>query len=400
MNILIFCTYPIDHPRHGGQLRVSNIADSYRAASHNVEVVGVLGSDYYENEKGFVPFPGMKQLSEMVSNPFLMEDYAIGELFSKDVNYFDRLAALIEMRPDVIHVEQPWLFSFAQRYANGKNIKIIYGSQNIEWKLKKEILSTYMSLEYASSYSQLIRSTELNAIANADAVICVSESDANWIASHTSRPIVIAPNGVKAWRDNDLDESEAVQITKNQRYALYCASGHPPNITGFFDLFGGGFGSLKPDEKLIIAGGAGISIKADIRLNQSANLADKVIATGMVDQPCLESLLAMSSCIVLPLTQGGGTNLKTAEALWSEKPIVATTKAMRGFEVFIGSRGIFIADTPSEFKRALRSAMALTKLDLTSWEIEQRQAVLWNNCLRSLVIFMDKLQERVLYEKL
>jgi hypothetical protein len=31
----------------------------------------------------------------------------------------------------------------------------------------------------------------------------------------------------------------------------------------------------------------------------------------------LEGLLDGAQCIVLPLTQGGGTNLKTAEALWS-----------------------------------------------------------------------------------
>ena len=50
-----------------------------------------------------------------------------------------------------------------------------------------------------------------------------------------------------------------------------------------------------------------------------------------------------SSCahaLILPITQGGGTNLKTAEALWSGRRVVATPQAMReASEAFIDHAG-------------------------------------------------------------
>lgn len=393
MNILVLCTYPIRNPRHGGQLRVHSIVGAYRTAGHNVEVVGVLGSEQYENEKGFLPFPRMGELAAAIPDPFLMEDYAIGRLFADDDRYYDRLAAAIGTRPDVIQVEQPWLFAFARRYVETQrlNVKIIYSSQNTEWRLKQAIVSSYTDADKARQHADLIKSVELDAIAGADTIACVSQSDADWVTIQTNKPIVLAPNGVKAWQTTEVGRKEAAGVTQGHRYALYCASAHLPNVTGFFDMFGGGFGSLKPDEKLVVAGGAGLAIASDMRMRQSAKLAERVVVAGMVSQPCLEGLLDGASCIALPLTQGGGTNLKTAEALWAGKHIVATSVAMRGFERFIVERGVHLADDSSSFKRALRLAMGSEPLKLASTEMDTRRGVLWENCLSPLVAQMNKL---------
>ncbi|MDD3935651.1 glycosyltransferase family 4 protein [Rhodoferax sp.] len=395
MNLLVLCTYPINNPRHGGQLRVRNIVDTYRAAGHEVEVVGVLGSENYEHEEGFLPFPGVSQLAKVVPNPFLMEDYALGLLFANDDQSYARLAAAINKRPDVIHVEQPWLLAFARRYTStqARDAKVVYGSQNIEWRLKQNILSSYFDVDTAWMNAELVKKVELDAISGAEAIVCVSENDAEWVRLQTETPVVLAPNGVKAWSTTDEGRKEAADITQGYRYALYCASAHPPNMTGFFDMFGGGFGSLKPDEKLVVAGGAGWAIAGDVRVHQSSKLAEKVVVAGMVSQPCLEGLLDGAHCIVLPLTQGGGTNLKTAEALWSGRHIVATSVAMRGFESFIGSSGVHLADDSTTFKRALRVAMETEPLKLSAEEIDMRRTVLWESCLNPLLAFVANLTD-------
>jgi hypothetical protein len=396
MNILTLCTYPIANPKHGGQLRVRNIVDRYRAAGHHVEVVGVLGSQAYESEPGFSAFPGDTRLAAVLANPFLMEDFAIGRLFADDAQAYERLAASIRTKPDVVQVEQPWLFAFARSFVEKKapTARIVYSSQNVEWRLKQEILSPYFDAAIAQQNADLIKDIELAAISRADAVICVSESDADWVNSQAEKPVVVAPNGVKAWRTTEAGRKEAATITQGFRYVLYCASAHPPNMTGFFEMFGGGFGSLKPDEKLVVAGGAGYAIAGDVRVHQSAKLAEKVLVAGMVSQPCLEGLLDGANCIVLPLTQGGGTNLKTAEALWAGKHIVATTVAMRGFERFIGARGVHLADDPATFKRVLRVAMESEPLRLSEQEIDARRSVLWESCLDPLMALIEHLTEK------
>ena len=47
--------------------------------------------------------------------------------------------------------------------------------------------------------------------------------------------------------------------------------------------------------------------------------------------------------MLLPITYGGGSNLKTAEALLTGHPIIATAKAFRGCEVFTDMPGMIIA---------------------------------------------------------
>ena len=274
MKILTLCTYPIKNPKHGGQLRVRNIVDTYRTWGHSVEVVGVLGSEHYDSEEGFLDFPGTDQLSRAFPNPFLMEDYALGQLYATDDALYRSLSGLIQDLPDVIHVEQPWLFAFAARYKaeHAPTAKLLYGSQNSEWPLKKEILTTCVGDEAARHGVSLIEEVELRAIHEADAVVCVSENDEAWIKSHTVKQVALAPNGVRAWQPTENGRKEAAALTNGYAYALYCASAHPPNMTGFFDMFSGGFGSLKPDEKLVVAGGAGPAIAGDVRVHRRQNL--------------------------------------------------------------------------------------------------------------------------------
>jgi hypothetical protein len=63
----------------------------------------------------------------------------------------------------------------------------------------------------------------------------------------------------------------------------------------------------------------------------------------------LQSLIEDSRGIILPIIGGGGSNLKTAEALISNKSIIATTFAFRGYEKYIQNDNIYIANTKEEF---------------------------------------------------
>lgn len=393
MKILILCTYPISEPTHGGQLRVRNIVDTYRAHGHQVKVIGVLGSDGYKSEPEFLPFPGYEKLSSVFPNPFLMEDYAIGELFSTDDYYYSKLKEKIDFDVDVVQIEHPWLFRFIKRLMLecSWHPKIIYSSHNVEHLLKKTILLNYISESDANNASELIKSLEVDTINYANGVICVSETDESFLNEVGAKQILLARNGVSDWISNETQNKLATHVSKSMRFTLYCASGHPPNVTGFFDMFGGGFGSLTPDQKLIIAGGAGHAIAGDQRIHESAKLAEKVIVAGVVSKEVLIGLIDTAHCIILPLTQGGGTNLKTAEALWSGKYVLATTVAMRGFESFISSPGVFVEDEPCKFKRKLREIMSMPPLVLASDEVEKRATVLWSNCLNALPFFIEQI---------
>jgi hypothetical protein len=57
---------------------------------------------------------------------------------------------------------------------------------------------------------------------------------------------------------------------------------------------------------------------------------------------------------------------------------------MRGFEDFCDSDGVAVADTPSQFQKAVLEAMQRPALQLKSSERRDRACVLWDSTLTDL----------------
>lgn len=396
MKILILSTFPYEVPQHGGQHRLFNIKRLLEQEGHDVETVGVLGSSSYPDTIGYTDYPNPSDFKAYIDNYFLMDDWAIGELFASNNSYYSLLKDKIQTVPDIIHIEHPWLFKFAERYRNEfphEHIKLIYGSANIENELKFDILKQYMDAETARQGREKVLQCELHAIKEADMIFCVSENDKKWTEAHTMQPVVLAQNGVRATIADNAGIIEANEITQNRKIALYCASGHPPNIFGFFEIFGNGVGCLSPESRLVVAGSAGKTIQTHEKFNKVPRLQDIFIDGGIVSEACLSGLLKIAHVLVLPINQGGGTNLKTAEALWNGAHVVATRKAMRGFEQFIGEPGVYISDSAAEFCQQLKNAMESPPLVLDQESREKRRAVLWEETLQNMLSAISQLRE-------
>ncbi|KTS79889.1 hypothetical protein NS274_00965 [Pseudomonas oryzihabitans] len=384
MNVLLLATYPAEPALHGGQLRLRALQRAYMAAGCKVQVAGVLGGDHYSSSPGFCPYPGRDAFETLIDNSFLMEDWCLGKLFASSTHHYESLKARISFRPDVVHVEQPWLLKFAERYLTdtGNQASLIYGSQNIEYQLKGSILGNYFDQAHVARCKELVREAEIYALQRADLCCCVSREDIAHSQMLVTRSYILAANGVEPWNASLADIEAANKFSSHAPFALFCASAHPPNVKGFEDMLSGGFGALAPHERIVLAGSATESIMKSPAVSQSLSLRRKLVPAGILPRSTLEGLLTTARAIVLPITQGGGTNLKTAEALWANKPIVATKVAMRGFEPFIDSSGVVLADDAAAFKRGLRRAMSG---ELVPNHVDRRDTVLWKSCLAEIV---------------
>jgi glycosyltransferase involved in cell wall biosynthesis len=392
MHITILSTYPPTLPRHGGQHRIANMVRVLEGAGHQVQSIGVLGSESYPSSHGFLAFPGYEVLRRFIDNPFLMEDWAIGRWVVEDPSAYRALTRLINRKTDAILCEQPWLFTFGKRFlADIKRRKpmIVYGSQNIESELKRQIVEAYYGASYGGKCAALVLDFEIKAVSSADLILTVSQTDAEWVRKYTSAPIVVARNGVSAARASIEDVREANRITEHRKTALYVASGHPPNVFGFYDLFGEGVGCFAPNERIIVAGSAGESIRNDERFGSVSGLGRSFVDGGMVSEGQLRGLLHTAHCIFLPMTSGGGTNLKTAEALWSGRPVIATPVAMRGFEAFQNAAGVHMCSGKGEFLAAIRECMAKPRFEIDRNERQSRRSLLWSETLKPLVDAFD-----------
>lgn len=392
MKILCLSTYPVNEPRHGGQHRLANIIAAFRRDGHDVRSAGVLGSVAYSASRYFVECPPHSALSKMIEDPSLMEDWAIAQLFATSDAYFSGLAIRIDFKPDLIFVEQPWLFRFAirynQEYCSGRSM-LCYGSQNIEHVLKYDIVKEYFGEDRARDAKQKIYHCELDAAASATKTFCVSQNDLHWCTEHSGSLPVLAPNGVVDRKASLNDIAAANQITQGRKFALFCASAHPPNITGFLAMLGQGPGCFPPDTRLVVAGSAG----SDLAQNGlSGSLQHQFIDAGEVPENILCGLLETAHLIILPITVGGGTNLKSAEAIWSGKHVVGTTVAMRGFEQFYNATGLTVADDASAFCEAVRLAMMSPSLSLSAKEREGRKPVLWDQTLSAMTEWVNSVE--------
>ena len=103
-----------------------------------------------------------------------------------------------------------------------------------------------------------------------------------------------------------------------------------------------------------------------------------------VSEDKLDELKDQAHGFVVPITHGGGTNLKTAEAILSNKWVLATSVAMRGFTEFIGSAGVVVEDDPRSFRERLREVLAWPPLALDAGAVEARRGVEWERSLAPL----------------
>lgn len=389
MKIIVLSTFPCE-ANHGGGIRLRNIVKEYKRLGHEVVSAGVLGSSSYNPVEYFIEYPA----NDIKRFPPAMEDYAIGEVLNESANY-DKLIGLFPWVPDVIHVECPWLFKFAERYVRRSKgrIHLIYGSQNIEYQLKFPIYSQFQTLTEAKKNAEVIKDVELHAVRNADACFAVSEHDKNFLEKYTDKPVVLIPNGVSPRETNNVGEEALNRLHLPEKYVLYCASAHMPNVTGLYEIFESGLGCIEPDQKLVIVGGSCHLIQRDSRFAKIPCFNKRILFLGEVSEDLLASLLDKAHCIILPITAGGGTNLKTAEAIWTGAHVVGTQTAFRGFEQYKDIEGITIATSPQEFRQAVNASLIKNRND-SSKTRKQRSKVLWQECLTGLSSCLEYLLER------
>jgi glycosyltransferase involved in cell wall biosynthesis len=173
-------------------------------------------------------------------------------------------------------------------------------------------------------------------------------------------------------------------LDPEQRYVLYVASAHPPDASGIPDLFTAMLQALRPLERLVVVGGVCSFFDEWLRNGGPADLArGRLILMDDVSDLCLDGLITNAKGFVLPLLADGGSNPKTADALYSGLPLVATTIAMRGYEAFRQMDGVILVDDAVAFAIAMR--------DILEMRLPHRspgpalEALLWVNILRPIV---------------
>jgi hypothetical protein len=283
-----------------------------------------------------------------------------------------------------LHFEQPWLLPLVLRWRKEGRLngtRLVYGSQNIEAPLKASILHQYR-VPQVDAVAQEITALERSACQEADTILAVSESDRKTLQSYTDKPVLLAANGIAAWQANDAVLKRWKAQLPAENFALFVASAHPPNISGFFDMFGDALGFIPPNTRLVVVGSVGSHLLTHPRfqrwlpLNQS-----RIQVLGLIDDQALAAVKTLAHVFVLPITEGGGSNIKTAEALYSGAHVLGTPVSFRGFDNFVAQSSVHQHAQPEAFRQAVTTLLQTPSPTANPTTQALRQTLLWSNTL-------------------
>lgn len=405
--ILILSPYPIRNPQHGGQKRVRAIYDHYNEVFEEVRFVAIFHRAFYEyDESQDILIGDQEIIKKLDENPELTEVLS-GLSLVEDPHVKNQISQVLdEFRPDIVQIEQPFLYAGLRKLLGelGQRPKIIYSSQNIEYMLKSGAAEAAGSREKSMERAiALVKEVELRITKEADLSIAVSEQDKDELLTLGANNVALAPNGISKNSPNKKTVEYWRRYIKKSNFkevVLFVGSGHPPNAIGLVDTVGKDLAFLPEGAKLLVAGGASEFLKHKMKLPES--FWTHTLPLGVLDEEKLNALISVADVIILPITQGGGSNLKTAEAILADKKIVATSFSFRAFEKYINLPNVYIADSPKAFQAAIIKALKSSKIKRTSQEQSMAQQVQWkfalaplNHALRivsrdSLVFFLRK----------
>lgn len=396
--VLLLSTYPFVEPRHGGQVRLANIAKAFETAGWEVESVAVYEPEGYGVQplgKNDIPFPPSSRYrlfrgrNVTFINDLLSGDYAIAE-----DGGFPVIQARLPRRIDAIHVEQPWMWPLASKIKRMREYEravLIYGSQNIEAPLKREILTSY-DVGGADDAIDAVDELEHQAACEADLTLAVTQADLDVLAGYGAKQLLLAPNGIAPWTASAAALERWRARLPTAPWILYVASAHPPNFTGFTACVGDSLGCIPPDSKLVVAGSVGEHLYRCLAGTRwhSLNISRFEPIWVLPDED-LAAVKTLAHAFLLPIQHGGGSNIKTAEALYSGAYVVGSEAAFRGFEDFTALPEVTVARSPQAFQTAIREVLQRPpQSHKKPVQGDMRYRLRWDQCLSPIPVAVEQ----------
>jgi hypothetical protein len=393
--ILVVGTYPIVLPRHGGQKRLDAIVNLYKENFASVKYISVFFEGFYSDYSAD-DIPLGREGEIAVHQSPMTGDIICGESIYTDPEVKSKFTKLLsQFKPDVIHIEQPFPYLGIKPLLKelGLAPKIIFGSQNIEAPMKREILEGYNTPEEVIVQIQnKIHQLEVDLSIESDLVVACTEADLNIHRKMGAKNLVLAANGVESLMTTQSAEDywkakyKAMGVEKT---AVFVGSAHPPNWAGFMQMVGKGLGFIPHDARIVAAGSISDFFDREIK-EDNLDVRDvtfwlRAYSAGRLSEDRLRGIINVADVIILPITEGGGSNLKTAEAIIANKKVVATSHALRSFDWFKDFPNVWVSDTPEEFRRSIAEALGASLIKRTKVQERQAQSVLWKNCLAELI---------------
>jgi glycosyltransferase involved in cell wall biosynthesis len=265
--------------------------------------------------------------------------------------------------------------------------------------MKREILEgANTSIKITEDVVNIIAELEHNLSSTSDLVVACTTEDVNAHIRMGAKETVLAPNGIAPIKSNQNSRNYWETIFKRlgaKQIILFVGSAHPPNWTGFLQMVGKGLGFIPANTRIVVAGSISDYFEREIKPEtleiEDATFWLRAFSVGRLSEERLGALIEQCDIMLLPITEGGGSNLKTAEAILANKKVVTTDHALRSFEWFKKFPNVWVANNQKDFQKYIQEALDTPIRDRTPEQDKLTQQVRWDKCLKEMVKKVSKL---------
>jgi len=367
--LLLLNPYPILKPRNGGQMRAASLMQAACLAGWDVETIAIYPAAFFPRaEWGRLDIVlESAALRAQVHADMLFADLLVARAAANDTNVVRKLSeAIARFSPEVIQIEQPWPWLVLKEALalNGRECRLVYSSQNIEWKARPALFDHGMKTVASEQLLAETRVLEEEVAQAADLTFSISDIEAKEIERGCGRPVVYLPAVSDLTAPSAATRRPRFAAEAREAHCVYAAligSAYWPNVEGFFDVFPDGLGFLAPGEQIWVAGSLGDAIKRDRRFQEFLSINEtRFRDVGYLSESEKADFFAAAECAIAPVHIGAGAKLKTADAIASGRPVVATPHAVEGYGPIIGGAlgaGVYVAEAPKAFQRFVRKSL-------------------------------------------
>jgi glycosyltransferase involved in cell wall biosynthesis len=365
---LVVSPFPTMVSHHGRQKRVDSIVQCLRRTGWNVVTAGIYPVDMVDAEaRGPDDILVDRNVSTPARENVVLSDFLIARQAARDPDVSGRVRELLRrVAPDIVHVEYPWdWLLLRETLPSGGGPRVVYSSPATDWDVGPHLFGRRPKRPDADELVEEIRQLETEVARAADLVVTPSDLQAAELERIVGQPVLYAPPASTLADLKSLPVANHFGATAAEAgvraYAALMGSEEWPNIEGFFDAFPEGLGFLQLDQQFWVAGTVGSALEHDPRYQDFWSInASRTRILGFLPEEHKAEFFGAAACVVIPVRRGAGVKLKTADAIASGRPVITTLDALEGYGPIVQSalgEGIYVADTPSEFRRLIRQAM-------------------------------------------
>ena len=356
MKVLLLCNKAPFPPNDGSSIAIYNMAKGLEEIDVDLHIFSLNTNKHFKTdkdvEKGFQQKTSYQSIN-LNTNPTLIgafvnlfssQSYFVSRFFNSKVEQKLELK-LKECEFDIVQLEGVFMASYIPLIRKLSKAKIVLRSHNIEyliWDRYINKINSWIQKIYLQIQTDKLRKFEHRIYQSVDAIVPITNADADHIRKHSSSLIHTAITGVdiKKYIKNNSLGFEPMSVfhfgsmdwIPNQEAVDWFLSMCWPTILG-----------QVPEAKFIIAGR-----NIPKRFKQLAS--DSILIFENV--PDAAAIYNQFNVMIVPILSGSGMRIKIVEGLSYGKAIVSTTIGAEGINVTHGKE-IILVDSSQEFTSAV-----------------------------------------------